>query len=1618
MTSSPPTTEEQLRQLSACATSSEHLLDAQPRLATLMASHLRHALATLMPTSPPNPNEVFLNEYVYDTPSTDTPGTRVPVPRVTRSNSLTQVLHEAIATQRVPTQLAKEQQGCTVSQAVGFYRHFNGAGRDGEITSLEVAAFNKLISDMQQDSLGLYLSELEAFWTSPHVGTCALSVHDAISQKQRQMFVIEADLKLHDARQQRTPARLKIVTEGRQLIENLITHENSGNATPAQKHDISLYSTQQPEWCTALNGCFVLTERIHAALPTVLYTPQFGVEIFEQFSVMENALRQRLLNGTEKTQLLANVAASERTRANEVLTRERNLRYAPITGQVFSQCLQAHRNQQAADINHLFSTSHTTFEALATKLLTPLALPLKGNPALLARMPEATPVAPLSAHTPPDIEQQTSLIRLWNSLNEQIGDVLDKHKHPSLESALKSLLKETFAQLAPETKPSSLYVNRYRIDSLGQRHFEASQTLSQRLCALLRWENIALNTEEPEDQAAQQAQDVTDGTVTEGVFSTATAFSATDQIAQNGTLLELAETMQARLAEQVSTYWRTPIAPELACPQARLIDVYRQVLDVQARLGKVDNTLSPRGKQLIDQVLLYPTQARREAAFTHGCRPGVYQLTVSTGTADGARLAGSFVLASTDGASPVQPHWPFGHKWLSTQGVGGTVPSGVVLLYTPDQGFEEFATLQSLHDTLKTRIDVGEDAGKALASGLPLSVQQTKAGLWGGDLRNIFAPIESDFVADTIQTLLDKQQADIQALLGLAEGETDLEYNGRAQMIDSLDMAAPFLARDQRFLEHWQPDWEKRLSPTERQTLQDLATTAQAKQDELSEQWQALIPTLAEYAKEQVLLKIRAFLAEKGPSGHVRAGYPAEGIDPDKIIVIRTTKTRIKAEGGFGTLNESVTSQQISLTNLLLKNNKPWERSLHWTEDDLLEATLVNAQGRTMRDAQGRSITLGKERLEQWVTELNISHEYIENVLKKHLAPDTTNAAGQALQKAWIESQASALNYAALVARLSPDAYSTTLVSNNLEKKGAAWVAAVLTDPDPKTRQKVDGQAVVANALMFNPIMDSREARGGQTVNGVLILSTDTDTMTVLFTPNAPDLLELREIASETDLVRLMRSPAWQDYLKARLPDNTRLRTYRLAAHAGDLLPGLYRQNYLHLLDKTDTESVTNEELNDQSVANKVLFGVEVVTTALSGFPWAGRLTSSAFQWLGRIGRTTVQTLRNLGHSAAGLIMRRRIAGRVLFEVASATTMVTGVARSSGLGVKPLQMLLKPAKRTPLSGLTAHQRAFQQESANLAVPGGIPADTSLAEGTGIYRTAGSPTTLLVRSTSETGRQQVFRIQNSFNLHDPNGLVAPLLKPSGGWTPFRLRRLPNKNWVLDTFERAPGGTPPAHSNTTEALREWQAQVNAHAQSTAPQAALDPAAFFRSRGIPVGTWNKFVRQSGSINARGLHRINPNQGHAPLTDELFMKWVELGQETREAATHFVLAHNIHPAVWAQYVTKWGSLTSSGAIRTLRLSRLAPGIRSTITDQHLLDWDKLYLRPPVPRTTPITRNDVVAYAIEKNIRIDTWMRYVSSINGEFRLSVPKLPARLQRLGITSTPPPAAPPPGTTSPT
>jgi hypothetical protein len=107
----------------------------------------------------------------------------------------------------------------------------------------------------------------------------------------------------------------------------------------------------------------------------------------------------------------------------------------------------------------------------------------------------------------------------------------------------------------------------------------------------------------------------------------------------------------------------------------------------------------------------------------------------------------------------------------------------------------------------------------------------------------------------------------------------------------------------------------------------------------------------------------------------------------------------------------------MGLTELTLKNLKPWEGSIAWTSRVSIEASLTYADGRRVFDVRGEALKLSRETIERWVKEIDAGHHYCEDVLKKTFAPPATSAAAERLAQAWMAGQAATLEYAAQSAR-------------------------------------------------------------------------------------------------------------------------------------------------------------------------------------------------------------------------------------------------------------------------------------------------------------------------------------------------------------------------------------------------------------------------------------------------------------------------------------------------------------------------------------------------------------------------------------------------------------------------
>ncbi|MEX5624156.1 hypothetical protein ABFV62_28930, partial [Pseudomonas syringae] len=76
-------------------------------------------------------------------------------------------------------------------------------------------------------------------------------------------------------------------------------------------------------------------------------------------------------------------------------------------------------------------------------------------------------------------------------------------------------------------------------------------------------------------------------------------------------------------------------------------------------------------------------------------------ITIDDQTERGAMLAGAFLITKSDGSHATSPTWPNGRALELND------TNGPVVLYTPGEGFEEFATPAQARQALADRLDQG-----------------------------------------------------------------------------------------------------------------------------------------------------------------------------------------------------------------------------------------------------------------------------------------------------------------------------------------------------------------------------------------------------------------------------------------------------------------------------------------------------------------------------------------------------------------------------------------------------------------------------------------------------------------------------------------------------------------------------------------------------------------------------------------------------------------------------------------------------------------------------------------------------------------------------------------------
>ncbi|TFY90446.1 hypothetical protein DYL61_20620 [Pseudomonas nabeulensis] len=856
-------------------------------------------------------------------------------------------------------------------------------------------------------------------------------------------------------------------------------------------------------------------------------------------------------------------------------------------------------------------------------------------------------------------------------------------------------------------------------------------------------------------------------------------------------------------------FWTTPRPTEhnpnvRVSPQNQLLALHKQQLSTLAALRVSDGTLTAASKTLIDSALQHPTLAERGKAFADGARPGVYPLTIDDGTERGALLAGTFLITQTDGSFATPPPWPAG-KSLALDDAHGPI-----VLYTPGEGFEEFATPAQARQALAKRLDEGGLGADLLLQTLPLALQNRAEPLTGEDLMLSAAPLDGDVLAEGIPWMLKRQQAEVEASL-LKDPLSSTAIDAAADWSYLLDGSNALRGRNQALADELQPQWLKNLSPAQKALFTHLEQAQENSASALAPLIES-IPSLATFARDRM-------------NEAIKKRYPNAVVNADQLMVQVRTRTHINNGRKTSSSTPFEKNTQVSLSDLALKNPTefPAGETATFTHTTF-KLPLTDKQGKPVLDTHGKPVVLDTDTLKTLVNTADVGGEYT-SLLKKELATDAMTGQAGVRRDAWKASQADLMSKEAFLATLNPDAYKAEAKDDKTSQRGAQWVDAVLDHPDPADRPQVDGETIVAHALV----------QRGLPVQGVMVIGNSKDAERVLYTPNAPDGITFREVASQQALNSLLDKNEWKLYTASRKSPvskddvakaketlnkhkfdigrnpfaaiDTFVKALKLTGDTSTLTPmtgnsldALYKQHVQLVVDKADHQSVSSAEVAAQSTANKVQFGVEVAMIFMDLLPVAGKGASAVL----RLGKAGVTALRANASVLPKLIKNPALGRAVYADFATAAAGIPVIRTAP----------LRPVAKAPLSAIEPVARpvgpstALPSTSRGIVAPAKLPAMTEVNRDLSEYAV---PDTVIqgrplrpdgtynvgdnfyVRFTDSTGADRVYQIDSAF--HARNGQVnivdptASLTVSKGSRIKASLQSAGNGEWRLNEL---PGG----------------------------------------------------------------------------------------------------------------------------------------------------------------------------------------------------------------------------------
>lgn len=1048
-------------------------------------------------------------------------------------------------------------------------------------------------------------------------------------------------------------------------------------------------------------------------------------------------------------------------------------------------------------------------------------------PPVLTYAPDDIPL-PTSAGIPPARLEYPRLMQQFKVTNQeafvtqhalQSRDMQRLHgEQPSFQDFLRQQVGQMFPYMST-LKPQDLVFKRWVEQDDGSIKTLSSEPV---LDALNR--KVANLLANPDKQP--KADDVEQS----GIFTRATDTSPSTLVTPQLTLDTIAQRIVTQFPMVLQTFWTTPRPtlkdPQvLQAPQDQLLTLHKQQLSTLAALRVSDGTLSAASKRLIDAALQYPTLAEREAAFPNGARPGVYPLTVDDGSEGGALMAGCFLITSTDGSGATPP------VWTKSRTLALDETNGPVVLYTPGEGFEQFATPALARQAIAARLDGGGTDADLLLQTLPLSLQNKSEPPSGDDVMLSASPLTGDVLAEGIPWMLKRQQEEVVANLA----RVSTEPGALKRMDDAADWSYllssdnAMAARDEQLADKLAPEWLKNLSPAQ-EALFDYLEHTEARSANALASSLATLPSLGSFSRDRM-------------NEAIKRQFPAAQVDADKLMVRVKTRSNPHTGGQSSSRTLTVKHHRVSLTDLALKNPSEFPAVQHGHFTQLtFELPLTDTHGNPLLGDDGKQVVLNTEQLKALVNTADVGGAYTE-LLKQELAADAPSGAAGDVRNAWKTHLSDMLDKEAFLAALNPNSYNIDATQDTSTKRGAQWVAAVLDYPDPADRPLVDGKKIVTNALI----------QRGLPVQGAMVIGNDTDASLVLCTPNAPDGVCFREVADLSALNALMAKKEWRLYTASRAspvdksdvvkageaikahtfdPTKNPLRALdtlikvlkltdvpvTLKPFDGNFQDELYKQKVKLLIDHADHQSVSSAEVAYQSRINKVQFGVEVASIFLDLLPVLGKGISMGV----RLGKAAVTALRANARILPRLL---KSPGALRAVYSDFTLAASGIPNVSAVPLRPVfkSSVVPPAPPVIVRAPTAGARPNLNLSTFSVSEDVIKGRPLRPDGT--YNVGND---FYVRFTDSTGVNKVYQIDSAFHARD--GRVA-IVDPQAPLETSKLYRVQaflesagNGEWRLS---RLPGGAPTATGASRPSKRPFDQGSSSGSVGTSNATSAQPA-----------------------------------------------------------------------------------------------------------------------------------------------------------------------------------------------